>query len=76
MQKQQQKKTTINRRRTQMNQRRHRRNRGMRRRRRRRRHRIYRQLKEQGANVELILYKGKHKIGIECLRKIKNIIQS
>ena len=38
--------------------------------------RIYKQLKDQGANVELILYKGKHKIGIECLRKIKNIIQS
>ena len=37
--------------------------------------RIYSQLKEQGANVELVLYKGKHKIGIECLRKIKNIIQ-
>ena len=37
---------------------------------------IYRQLKEQGAKVELLLYKGKHKIGIECLRKIKKIILS
>ena len=36
---------------------------------------IYKQLKEQGANVEIFLYQGKHKIGIECLRKIKNIIQ-
>ena len=27
------------------------------------------------ANVELLLYKGKHKKGIECLRKIKAIIQ-
>ena len=37
---------------------------------------IYRKLKEQGANVELFLYKGKHKIGIECLKKIKIIVQS
>ena len=37
---------------------------------------IYRQLKNQGANVELLLYNGKHKIGLECLQKIKNIIQS
>ena len=37
---------------------------------------IYRQLKKQGATVELLLYKGKHKIGIECLRKIKKIILS
>ena len=37
---------------------------------------IYRQLKEQGAKVELLLYKGKHKIGITCLRKIKKIILS
>ena len=37
---------------------------------------IYRQLKDQGANVELFLYNGKHKIGIECLRKIKAIIQN
>ena len=35
----------------------------------------YIQLKDQGANVELLLYKGKHKIGIECLRRIKKIIQ-
>ena len=35
----------------------------------------YRQLKDQGANVELLLYKGKHKIGSECLRKIKAILQ-
>ncbi len=34
----------------------------------------YRQLKDQGANVELLLYKGKHIIGIECLQRIKNII--
>ena len=37
---------------------------------------LYQQLKDQGANVELFLYKGKHKIGIECLRKIKKIILS
>ena len=37
---------------------------------------IFQQLKEQGCNVELILYKGKHNIGIECLRKIKTIIQN
>ena len=37
---------------------------------------IYRQLKDQGANVELLIYKGKHKIGIECLRRIKTIIQN
>ena len=37
---------------------------------------IYRQLKDQGANVELLLYKGKHKIGFECLRRIKAIIQN
>ena len=36
----------------------------------------YSLLKKQGANVELLLYKGKHKIGIECLRKIKTIIQN
>ena len=36
---------------------------------------IYQQLKGQGANVELLLYNGKHKIGIECLRKIRKIIQ-
>ena len=36
----------------------------------------YQQLKDQGANVELLLYNGKHKIGIECLRRIKKIIQN
>ena len=36
----------------------------------------YQKLKKQGANVELLLYKGKHKIGIECLRRIKKIIQN
>ena len=36
----------------------------------------YHQLRDQGAKVELLLYKGKHKIGIECLRRIKKIIQS
>lgn len=36
---------------------------------------IYRQLKNQGANVELLLYEGKHKIGLECLRRIKKIIK-
>ncbi len=34
----------------------------------------YRQLKDQGANVEIFLYSGKHNIRIECLRKIKKII--
>ncbi|MEE2858395.1 MAG: prolyl oligopeptidase family serine peptidase [Candidatus Neomarinimicrobiota bacterium] len=37
---------------------------------------IYDQLIDQGANAELLLYNGKHKIGIECLRKIKKIIQN
>ena len=37
---------------------------------------IYRQLKNQGANVEIILYNGAHKIGQECLQKIKTIIQN
>jgi phospholipase/carboxylesterase len=37
---------------------------------------LYRQLKKQGANVELLLYNGKHTIGIECIRKIKKIILS
>ena len=37
---------------------------------------VYKQLKAQGANVELFLYNGKHKIGIECLQKIKAIIQN
>ena len=36
----------------------------------------YSQLHNQGANVELLLYRGKHKIGVECLRKIKSIIQN
>ena len=36
----------------------------------------YKQLKNQGANVELLLYNGKHKIGTECLRRIKKIIQN
>ena len=33
-------------------------------------------LKKQGANVELHLYNGKHKIGVESIRKIREIIQS
>ena len=37
---------------------------------------IYNQLKKQGANVELFLYNGIHKIGVECLRKIKIIVQN
>jgi len=37
---------------------------------------IYDQLINQGANAELLLYNGKHKIGIECLRKIKKTIQN
>ena len=37
---------------------------------------IYLELKNQGANVELLLYNGKHKIGIDCLRKIKSLIGS
>ena len=32
-------------------------------------------LHNQGANVELLLYNGKHKIGIECIRRMKEIIQ-
>ena len=36
----------------------------------------YHLLKKQGANVELHLYNGKHKIGVESIRKIKEIIQS
>ena len=36
----------------------------------------YQQLRDQGANVELLLYRGKHKIGLECLRRIKKIIQN
>ena len=37
---------------------------------------IYDQLTEQGANVELLIYNGAHKIGAQCLRKIKTIIQN
>ena len=36
---------------------------------------IYNNLKKQGANVELLTYNGNHKIGIECIRRIKKIIQ-
>ena len=36
----------------------------------------YQLLKKRGANVELHLYNGKHKIGIESIRKIREIIQS
>ena len=36
----------------------------------------YQLLKKQGANVELHLYNGKHKIGVESIRKIREIIQS
>ena len=36
----------------------------------------YQLLKKQGANVEFHLYNGKHKIGVESIRKIKGIIQS
>lgn len=36
----------------------------------------YQLLKKQGANVELLLYNGKHKIGVESIRKIKEIILS
>lgn len=34
---------------------------------------IYEQLIEQGAKTKLLLYNGKHKIGVECLREIKKI---
>ena len=37
---------------------------------------IYRQLKDQGANVELLIYNGKHTIELKCIRKIKAIIQN
>ena len=37
---------------------------------------VYKLLKNQGANVQLLLYEGGHKISINCLRKIKEIIQS
>ncbi len=35
----------------------------------------YKQLLDQGANAELLLYKGKHKIGVEFIRKMKDKIQ-
>jgi phospholipase/carboxylesterase len=35
----------------------------------------YRLLKGQGANVELLLYKGKHKIGMEYIKKMSEMIQ-
>ena len=36
----------------------------------------FKKLLAQGANVELLLYKGKHKIGVEFIRKLKDKIQS
>ena len=36
----------------------------------------FNKLLAQGANVELLLYKGKHKIGVEFIRKLKEKIQS
>ena len=33
-------------------------------------------LKKQEANVELFLYNGKHKIGMEYMQKVREIIQS
>ena len=33
-------------------------------------------LKKQEANVELLLYNGKHKIGMEYMKKVREIIQS
>jgi len=36
----------------------------------------YRLLKKQEANVELFLYNGKHKIGMEYMKKVREIIQS
>ena len=35
----------------------------------------YRLLKKQEANVELLLYNGKHKIGMDYMKKAKKIIQ-
>ena len=35
----------------------------------------YRLLKKQEANVELLLYNGKHKIGMEYIKKVQKIIQ-
>ena len=36
----------------------------------------YRLFKKQGANVELFLYNGKHKIGMDYLKKMNEIIQA
>jgi hypothetical protein len=36
----------------------------------------FKKLLAQGANAELLLYKGKHKIGVEFIRKLKEKIQS
>jgi predicted esterase len=36
----------------------------------------FKKLLYQGANAELLLYKGKHKIGVEFIRKLKEKIQS
>ena len=36
---------------------------------------VYDTLKNQGANVELFKFNGKHKIGISYLNKVKNIIK-
>ena len=35
----------------------------------------YRLLIKQEANVELLLYNGKHKIGMDYIKKVKEIIQ-
>ena len=35
----------------------------------------YGYLKKQEANVELFLYSGKHKIGMDYMKKVKEIIQ-
>ena len=35
----------------------------------------YRLLKEQGANVEIFLYNGKHKISMDYIKKIRKMIQ-
>ncbi len=34
----------------------------------------YKVLKSQGANVDMFIYNGRHKIGLEYLKKIRNII--
>ena len=36
----------------------------------------YRLLKDQGANVDLFLYNGKHKIGMDYMKKMGDIIQT